>query len=206
MTSENMDFIMKFTQSIDFEGFNYILMHKDTFIHKFGQRAVWYLEESAIPNDLSKRFPKIYQSEVVKDSLRDYVKQFVSKRIMEKTITRASIFQLNRERQDSLLVLTMIRYMENFGTEDPYTLNHFAWNVYEKSDSPTTLQLGIQWVLKAIQNENNSDYHDTAANLFFKVKDKAKATFHANKSIDLGQIIGQNVSDTKALLLKINKL
>jgi thioredoxin-related protein len=206
LTPSLMEFILYFTKSVDFEGFAFILANQDTFKRKFGTTSVGRLEETIIPYDLSRRFLKVYQHSGAKDSLRTYLKGSLSERMTEKIMAKTALYQLQAARQDSLLLLAVLDYMKTFGTEDPHTLNNFAWTVYEQAEQPEILQLGVQWVLKAIRVNDYSHFNDTAANLFFKLKDKSKAKFYAERTLDIGKRNGENVSDIQALLLKINKL
>jgi hypothetical protein len=49
-------------------------------------------------------------------------------------------------------------------------------------------------------------FNDTAAALYFKLKNKANAKLHAEKAIKLAKVHGEDASETESLLKKIEAM
>jgi thioredoxin-related protein len=205
LTPNNMNFIRKFTQSADFEGFKYILAHQDSFQQKFGQMYFWRLTETFIPNDLSRRFPNLYEKEQSKVDLRARLKPFVGEDMSETLISMATIFQLDAAKQNETLITAIVEHVQKFKTKNPNTLINLGWMIYEKSEQPDILRQATDWALQAIQIREDGTAHEIAAHLFFKNGDKINAKFHAEQAIELAKTTGENVSDAQILLNDINK-
>jgi thiol-disulfide isomerase/thioredoxin len=201
---ENMDFIRKYTKSADFEGFTYILAHQDTFQRRFGKMTLWKLEETFIPNDLSRRFLNLSEP-AAKAQLQAQLKPFVNEQMSEKLIHMAIIFQLQAKKQKVALMTAIVEYVEKFQTMNPYTLVNLSWMVYEQSEQPETLQAAIDWSLKAIEISDDATTNEVTAHLFFKKGDNIKAKFYAERAIERAKTNGGDASDAKDLLSQINK-
>ncbi len=204
LTPANMDFIRKYTKSADFEGFTYIMSHQDTFQRKFGQMYLWKLEETFIPNDLSRRFLNLSDNEA-KMQLQARLKPFVNEQMSEKLISIAIIFQLQATKQNVAMVSAIVEHIKKFPNTSPYLLVNFGWMIYDKSEQPEILQAAIDWTLKSLQMQDDGTTNEVIAHLLFKKGDKIKAKFYAERAIELAKTSGENVSDAKELLLEINK-
>jgi thiol-disulfide isomerase/thioredoxin len=204
LTPANMDFIRKYTKSADFEGFTYILAHQDTFERKFGQMYLWKLEETFVPNDLSRRFLNLSDKDA-KAQLQARLKPFVDDQMSEKLISTAIIFQLDKTKQNVALMTAIVEHVKKYPASNPYTLVNFGWMVYEKSEQPETLRAAIDWCLKAIERNDDATTNEITAHLFFKNGDKIKAKFYAERAIEWAKTSGENISDTQELLIQINK-
>ncbi|CAA6829408.1 MAG: Putative disulfide-isomerase [uncultured Aureispira sp.] len=85
-------------------------------------------------------------------------------------------------------------------------LNSVAWNVYEKEDDLKKLKLGLGWINRSIEIEENYFNVDTKAFLLYKMKSYTEAKVVAEKAIKLARAAGTEDASigTIELLNKIN--
>src|SRR5690606_469805 len=84
---------------------------------------------------------------------------------------------------------------------DSYTLNTYAWAVFENCDDPACMEAALGWSKESIAKREVPTYVDTYANLLYKSGDKANAMLWQQKAID--QSSGDQQTTFKATLAKM---
>ena len=97
-------------------------------------------------------------------------------------------------------------HLEKFPTVNPNQLNDFAWFFYENATEKALLEKALTWSLKSIELSNVYPYNDTAASLYFKLGNKAKAKEMAEKALKLAKERNEDASETQNLLKKIEAM
>lgn len=98
-----------------------------------------------------------------------------------------------------------LSYNEKYPSTNANELNSLAWNIFENVDDKSLLKKALNMALESVKIEEAFYNTDTAANLYFKVGDKAKAKEMAERAIALGKKDNQDTSDTEKLLTQINQ-
>jgi tetratricopeptide (TPR) repeat protein len=97
-------------------------------------------------------------------------------------------------------------HLENFPTTNPNQLNDFAWFFYENAADKALLEKALIWSLKSIELSDVYPYNDTAASLYYKLGNKAKAKEMAEKAIKLAKEHNEDSAETQTLLRKIEAM
>jgi|GEM_PF-56670 len=84
-------------------------------------------------------------------------------------------------------------------------LNSYAWSYFEQKEEENLLSMAYGWAKKSVALAPSFANTDTEANLAFKLKRYGEAKKAAEKSIALGKENGDDVSETEALLKKIEE-
>lgn len=205
-TEENLSFLKDVGRSIDFIGMPYIYKNKETFVSRFGESYIQHLEEDVIPKNLSWRFLDLNESKQKRDSLMNFLSALPPTFDNNKLMATARIFQARREDKDSLVCRLICEYMQTYTVSHYFTLDSHALTIAERSTEQRELLLAINWILKALETKDNYDANDTAALLYFKTNNKAKAKEYAEKAIRIAEKDGGSASTTKELLEKINQM
>ncbi|AFC25057.1 putative disulfide-isomerase [Saprospira grandis str. Lewin] len=89
--------------------------------------------------------------------------------------------------------------------ENAQMLNSYAWSYFEQKEEEKLLSMAYSWAKKSVALAPGFANTDTEANLAFKLKRYGEAKKAAEKSIALGKENGDDVSETEALLKKIEE-
>jgi thioredoxin-related protein len=106
----------------------------------------------------------------------------------------------------NLALSRMMKFMKDFGSENPGELNEYAWKMFEASENKEQLAAAETWAKKGLEL-SGGDYmiHDTYASLLYKSKKLSQAKEEAAKAIARGKKDGQDVSGTEMLLANIEE-
>ena len=205
-TEENLTFIKDMAKGIDFVAMPYIYQKQEIFKARFRKDYIDYLEESVIVRDLAQRFPNIYTNKQKRDSLTRFLNALPPTFNKNKLIAATTIIQVKKEGKDSLTCHLICEYMQTYTVSHYFTLDSHASTIAERSTEQRELLLAITWILKALETKDNYDSNDTAALLYFKTNNKAKAKEYAEKAIRIAEKDGRSAATTKELLEKINQM
>jgi thiol-disulfide isomerase/thioredoxin len=101
---------------------------------------------------------------------------------------------------------TTAKVVEAYYLNDPFMLNNFSWTFYEKISDKNLLNKAASWSAKATQLEPSYANLDTHAAVLYKLGKKKEANAAAENAIATGKKAGEDVTETEALLKKINAL
>jgi thioredoxin-related protein len=101
---------------------------------------------------------------------------------------------------------TAAKLVDTYYANEPMALNSYAWNFYEKVDDKKMLAKAEGWASKAVKAKPNYAFMDTHAAVLYKLGKKKEAKAAAENAIATGKKAGEDVTETEALLGKINSL
>ncbi len=201
-TKENMDLLINSTQKVESKAYKYIVNNRTAFDKNYQKELVEFRILFEPCNEIIKRFVDDNQVLDVANA-KTYLNQHVSKDQSEQMLILATI-QLAQMKQD---LPTMIKnfetYLDKYPSANTGFLNNAAWTFYEQVDEKERLEKAVKWSLASIKSDDNFMFNDTAAALYFKLKNKNKAKEHAEKAIKLAKVHGEDASETEGLLKKI---
>jgi thioredoxin-related protein len=204
-TKENMDLMINGTQKIDSKAYKHIVNNRGAFEKNYEKELVEYRILFEPSNEIIKKFmDKDKNLDVEKAKI--YLNQHVSKEQAEQMAALA-VIQLSQMKQDlPSLIKNFETYLDKYPSANSGFLNNAAWTFYENVDEKGRLEKAVKWSLASIKSDDNFMHNDTAAALYFKLKDKNKAKEHAEKAIKLAKVHGEDASETESLLKKIEAL
>jgi thioredoxin-related protein len=201
-TKENMDLIINSAHKIESKAYKYIVNNKAAFNKNYQKELVEYRIYFEPSNVIIKNFTDS-ESNLDVEKAKTYLSQHVSKEQAEQMVILATI-QLAQMKQD---LPTMIKnfevYLDKYPSLNGMFLNNAAWTFYEQVDEKARLEKAIRWSLASLQSNDCYMFNDTAAALYFKLKDKNKAKEYAEKAIKIAKVSGENAAETESLLKKI---
>jgi thioredoxin-related protein len=204
-TKENMDLLINSTQKVESKAYKYIVNNRLAFDKNYQKELVEYRIFFEPSNEIIKKFASETQGLDV-EKAKTYLNQHVSKEQAEQMVILATI-QLSQMKQD---IPTMVKnfetYLDKYPSINSMFLNNAAWTFYEQVDEKERLEKAIKWSLSSLQSNDCYMFNDTAAALYFKVKDKNKAKEYAEKAIKLAKVHGEDASETENLLKKIEAM
>jgi thioredoxin-related protein len=204
-TKENMDLLINSTQKIESKAYKYIVNNRAAFDKKYEKELVEYRILFEPSNEIIKKFTDNNQNLDV-EKAKTFLNQHISKEQTEQMVILATI-QLSQMKQDlPALIKNFETYLDKYPSANSGFLNNAAWTFYEQVDEKERLEKAVKWSLASIASQDNFMYNDTAAALYFKLKNKNKAKVHAEKAIKLAKVHGEDASETEGLLKKIEAM
>lgn len=195
---DNFMLIYRTQASLDSKIFNHILANKSAFEKSIGKEYV------------DMFIGQVYNQEIAKVS-------------EEKDQVAADELKLNMKKNLGTNAESMIAYLDlnfNMGTdnelkfanvyfekycEDAAMLNTFAWYYFENEKDKTKLKAALKWIDKSIKLDKNWQSLDTRANLHYVLGNKKAALADAKEAVKMANEIGDDASETEALIKKIKK-
>jgi tetratricopeptide (TPR) repeat protein len=204
-TKENMDLMINSSQKIDSKAYKHIVNNRAAFDKNYQKELVEYRIFFEPSNEIIKKF-KDSDNNLDVEKAKTYLNQHVSKEQSEQMVILATI-QLSQMKQDiPTLVKNFETYLDKYPSINGMFLNNAAWTFYEQVEEKARLEKAIKWSLASIQSNDCFMFNDTAAALYFKLKDKNKAKEHAEKAIKIAKVNGEDASETESLLKKIEAM
>jgi thioredoxin-related protein len=205
-TKENMDFVLKFSNSMKSPAFAYVMKNKEPFIKAFGAEAVEQQLEYTIMSELAgqayNREKKSYDLEKAKT----YAVQYLPADIVDKVVGDLKLREFGMKNDIPGMMAYALEHLEKYPTKNANMLNQYAWTFYEHNDDKMQLEKALSWSLKSIEINDNYAFNDTAAALYFKLGNKSKAKEFAEKAIKKAELSGEDATETKALLTKVEAM
>jgi len=99
-----------------------------------------------------------------------------------------------------------VDYLRDYPSEDANELNSIAWTFYESVDDKKMLKEAVKWAERSVEIESTFYNNDTLAALYYKLGNKKAAKAAAKKAIELAKASGEDYTETKELLEKIERL
>jgi thioredoxin-related protein len=204
-TKENMDLLINSTQKIDSKAYKYIANNRAAFEKKYEKELVEYRILFEPSNEIIKKFTDNNQNLDV-EKAKTFLNLHISKEQSEQMLILANI-QLAQMMQDlPKLIKGFETYLDKYPSVNSNFLNNAAWTFYEQVNEKERLEKAVKWSLASIKSQDNFMFNDTAAALYFKLKNKANAKLHAEKAIKLAKVHGEDATETESLLKKIEAL
>ncbi len=206
LTDENKAFIIQFAQSVESPLYAYVKKNRQEFVKSFSKERVdMVIENTAVDNIARFSFDRTKnQFDLAKAT--EYGSKYLSKEETEKVVSFLTLRQFQMKQDMPNTIQTAIKHFEKYPSEDANTLNEYAWLFYEQSNEKMHTEKALAWSLKSIEINDNAAFNDTAASLYFKLGNKAKAKEFAEKAIKQGKEAGEDMKETQMLLKKIETM
>lgn len=193
----NMDIIMRYVDDPFSDGFKSLQKNRASYEQKYSAREVQQKVDGVFEGYLQSH-PKLQLGEVQRLYGTVYPEQ--GERL-------ASNYRLSyyREREDMKnFGLAAVDHYTRFPCTDADELNEMAYLFAQNITDPAMLQKAVEWSQKSISIKESSLNQDTLARLYLLLGKKKQAATAARRSIELAQTAGEDASQTKLLLEKIN--
>jgi thiol-disulfide isomerase/thioredoxin len=205
-TKVNMEFIKTFTKSIDKPAFAFILKNQADFEKNYSKKEIeTFIYQTALKNVATVAYDKEKKATNF-ELVNMYGNKYLPKPMTERIASQLRISQYKRVNDTIGYLKQTVKHFDKYPTTNATELNQYAWDFYEKAKDKSQLKKALAWSLASIKIDDVYGYNDTAAALYFKLKDKKNAMLYATKAIQQAQKSGDDAAETEALLLKINKI
>ncbi len=204
MNEEATDKIfIDYVTSSNSKGFEYAIVHQNEMMNKWGAEKYNQFVKGAILNDINRVGANKAQAAAISEKINKYADG--NDRAYLSALLKVMVAEAGKNMED--YATSVISYVNQFALNDANQLNNYAWSFYEKIEQKQYLLEAEKWAELACSMQK-ADWHalDTYAAVLFKLKKKEQAAIEAQKAISLGKRIGDDMSDTEALLQKINQL
>jgi thiol-disulfide isomerase/thioredoxin len=124
----------------------------------------------------------------------------------ERSILYADAIYFERKQDIPNYHAANVKLFDTYYNNDAMRLNNIAWKYFETVEDKAMLQKAEEWVKQSISITPNYSNMDTLASLLYKLGQKDKARYMAEKAITEGKKTGEDVKATVGLLQKINKM
>ncbi len=206
MTGENIEFILKFTTSMESPTFGYLLKNQAAFNKIKGEKVVTEQIEQIATNGLANASFNRAKREFDFAKAREAGSKYLSSEMSDKIISSLTLAQYQMKGEIQPMLTHAIAHFDKYPSKNAQELNQYAWSFYEQSTDKAQLAKALEWSLKSIEIEDNFAFNDTAASLYFKLTNKAKAKEYAEKAIKLAKASGEDAAETEALMKKIEAM
>lgn len=200
-TDENMKFLFDFLYTTRSDEFNYLILNRHKFENLIGKTPVKTTIEILVNQTLDRGFPQPDKKEA--QALYSYIDPSNSRK-------NATSYYLNRlyvDREIDLFIPEAKQYLKDVRTDDADMMIKLANVLSEYSDDRNTLNDAIELIDNVIKIQGLSYAHlDSKAYLYYKLKDKNKASKMANQAISLAKQERVDYSSTLELLSLIDNL
>jgi thioredoxin-related protein len=197
-SADNFMLIAKTQASLNSKMFKYILANRALFEESVGKEYVAYLIEEVY----SKEISRVAEDKDQKGA--DELKLNMKKNLGSNAETMIAFLDLNyymgTENELKYAQIYFDQYCENAAQ-----LNSIAWYYFENETDKTKLKAALKWAEKSVKLDKNWQNLDTKANLHFVLGNKKAALADAKEAVKMANEIGDDASDTEALIQKIKK-
>jgi thioredoxin-related protein len=178
LTKGNLQFMWRFTKSTIDIGFQLFYQNADTinkimgyenYAQQFVQRFIY--KEVVAP--VGKLHP--YSSEPNWDSLLNVIRLKYDQYYAERVITGAKADWYQTHKKLPQFSKYLVEYVEKFvskGKGMDFTLNNYAWSVFQNSVNEDELNKALIWSTKAVAMNPCGAWIDTYANILYKLGSK----------------------------------
>ncbi len=203
LSKENMEIILAGAKSIDQKSFNFLVRNQNAFIQAYDIVKINNAIDETVLNSLSMVSYNYEQRIFDLEKARTYGSYYLPPDLLEKSMSILTVNQHLRKHETMPFLNAAVKHFEQYPCYNGFLYNNLALSVYECSTDTFYLEKAVGWVLKAIALKDCYSFNDTAAALYFKLGNKAKAKEYALKALEKAKISGDDTTDTVALLKKI---
>ncbi len=206
LTKDNMEIILAGVKTMEQKTFQFLVQNQKAFIQAYDTVKINNTIDEIVLNGLSMVSYNYEQRIFDLEKARDYGSKHLPKDLLEKSMSIFSVNQHLRKHETELFLKAVVQHFDQYPTYNGFLYNNLALSVYECTTDKYYLEKAAGWTLKAIALKDSYSFNDTAAALYFKLGNKAKAKEYALKAIEKAKISGENTSETDALLKKIETM
>jgi thioredoxin-related protein len=192
-----------YVTSTNSKGFEYVVVHQTEMTNKWGTDKYNKFISTSILNDINRLGTNKTQANAINEKINKYAA--VNDKAYLQALLKVVLADVNKNMDE--YAPAVVAYVNQFALNDANQLNNYAWSFYEKIEQKQYLLEAEKWAELACTMQK-ADWHalDTYAAVLYKLKKKDQAAVEAQKAISLGKRLGDDMSDTEALLQKINQL
>lgn len=206
LTRDNMEIIQIGLKSIEQKTFPFLIEQKKAFIDTFGAAKVHNQMEEVVMNSLSLASYHYTKGDFDMALAKAYGLKYLPADLFEQYWLLFNVNQYMRKKDDAAFLTSAVRYFDQYPGYNEFLYNNIALSFYEKTRENVYLDKALNWALKAIAIKDIYPFNDTAAALYFKLKNKEKAEEFALKAIKQAKESGYDATETIALLKKIEAM
>ncbi|MEJ7912836.1 MAG: thioredoxin fold domain-containing protein [Chitinophagaceae bacterium] len=185
-TSENLDFIDRFTRTSKDPGFKTILDNQAKFDAVKGKgtsnkRLVGIIVQEEL-------FSKLFSKTALPPNWVTLGTALTEKYPgqAEEVLALGKVIFFQAKKDWNNFQTAILPYMKKYGsTVSPDALNNYAWNVFENCKDITCVQEALEWSKRSFKDKENPMFIDTYANLLYKMGRKEEAIKWQEKAIAL---------------------
>jgi thiol-disulfide isomerase/thioredoxin len=203
-TPEHRQLIFDLVYDIESKAFAFISERQSAFEQQFGKEKVNTRVMSSLSDYgyyMMQSDPDAFDLGELEATFNRVAPPFASEAVMQ---FRMNYYRLSGDADN--FAKAAVAYLDKYPTNNADLLNSVAWAFYEDVTDKKALQKAVSWALRSIELHNEYAYNDTAAALYYKLRNKKKAKEYADKAIALAKKSGEDYSETTTLLKKIQAL
>ena len=206
LSEENIKYIGDFANNIEGDLYRFVVKNRAKFEDQLGKPMTEDLiHGNAVEALAAKFFNKTTGFEAEKAIA--YANSInLPTQVTEKAIAFLKMYNFKNKRDVVGYLNATVAYYDKYPADDSNTLNSIAWTFYEQATEKGHLEKAISWSLKSIEMTPQYPFLDTAAALYFKVGNKAKAKEYAAKAIAKAKETGEDSAETVELLKQIEAM
>jgi Thioredoxin-like len=206
LTKDNMEIILAGVKTMEQKTFTFLVQNQKAFIQAYDTVKINNTIDEIVLNGLSMVSYDYNQGIFDLDKARNYGSKYLPNDLFEKSMSIFTVNQHLRKHETELFLNSVVKHFDQYPCYNGFLYNNLALSVYECTTNPFYLEKAASWALKAIALKDNYSFNDTAAALYFKLGNKAKAKEYALKALEKAKISGENTVETDNLLKKIEGL
>lgn len=123
----------------------------------------------------------------------------------QKIILIVDLNELSKEKRMDEFVEIAVADVGEYFADEPYSLNSFAWTVFENTDNKEYLQEALKWANTALEQKMDYAILDTKANIQFKLGMKEEAIATQTKALEVGKENGMSDREVKSYTETLKK-
>ena len=206
LSKENMEILLMGLKSPEQSTFPFLLKNRKNFIEAYSEAKIFNLVDEVVMNSMSLYSYNYDQRDFDLALAKSYGLKYLPEDLFDQYWLLFTINQNMMKKNTPELLVNATRYFDQYPCFSGHLYNNVALAFYEETKDKVYLEKALSWVLKAIAFKDMFQYNDTAAALYFKLGNKEQAKTYALKAIEKANETGQDASETKALLKKIENL
>jgi thiol-disulfide isomerase/thioredoxin len=204
---ENIAFVYRFAKRLDSDALQYWIKNPTIFEKKFGKLQAEADLDERLVTAVGRPFFNGQKKEVNLEKAREAALKSVPVDVLDRVISLLKLQNCEMKGDVAGILSQAGSHLEKFPSANPNQLNDFAWFYSENTTDKMLLEKALGWSLKSVElSEASYPFHDTAAALYFKLGNKAKAKEFAEKAVKLGKDKKEDTAETESLLKKIDAM
>ncbi len=203
LSPENQEVVLSGLHTIEQKRFSFLLKHKAAFIATYDSVKINNLIEKIVLTSLSLKSYNHEQGDFELAKAQAYAAQYLPQDVYDQYLLLFEFNQHLRKNETLAFQQKACQYFDTYPSYNPYLYHNIALAFYEQTEDQALLSKALDWSLKALALKNLYQFHDTTAALYYKLGQVATAKIHVLKALDLAKTEGIELSETLALLKKI---
>lgn len=185
---------------LDNKKFKYMIEHKELFYKYVGEEKV----DDRIKYAIEVNYGIYDKDELVKEKFLEYF-PVKGQRFIDDWKLRDLLQKTNGKASEKFMDFA-ISYFDKYELYEWNQLNNLAWNIYEATSDKDRLRKAKEMAQRSVDLNSNFYNNDTLAAILYKLRDATGARIYALQAISEANKMGLDASNTKQLLLLIEKI